>query len=81
MKDRFDQVRIAREDVAFVVSERLLKKTPEQEGRIREHLNQFAALYGSMNAGSIPSGLAGSRSSMWLRLGSRGYLKTFHAWL
>ena len=48
-KDRFEQVRIAREDVAYVVSRRLLKKTPEQQGRIREHLTQFAPLYGSMN--------------------------------
>jgi hypothetical protein len=49
VKDRFEQVRIAREDVAYVVSQRLLKKSPEQEGRIREHLAQFAPLYGSMN--------------------------------
>jgi energy-coupling factor transporter ATP-binding protein EcfA2 len=49
VKDRFEQVRIAREDVAYVVSKRLLKKTPEQEGKIREHLTQFAPLYGSMN--------------------------------
>jgi hypothetical protein len=33
VKDRFEQVRIAREDVAFVVAERLLKKTPEQQAR------------------------------------------------
>ena len=49
VKDRFEQVRIAREDVAYVVSQRLLKKTPEQKGKIREHLEQFAPLYGSMN--------------------------------
>lgn len=49
VKDRFEQVRIAREDVAFVVSERLLKKDAEQQGRIRAHLEQFAPLYGSMN--------------------------------
>jgi len=49
VKDRFEQVRIAREDVAYVVSQRLLKKTPEQMGKIREHLSQFASLYGSMN--------------------------------
>ena len=49
VKDRFEQVRIAREDVAFVVSERLLKKDPQQQGRIRAHLEQFAPLYGSMN--------------------------------
>ena len=49
VKDRFEQVRIAREDVAFVVARRLLKKSPEQEGKIREHLAQYAPLYGSMN--------------------------------
>ena len=49
VKDRFVQLRIAREDVAFVVSQRLLKKTAEQEAEIREHLTEFAKLYGSMN--------------------------------
>lgn len=46
---RFEQIRIAREDVAFVVSQRLLKKDAKQEARIREHLLKFAPLYGSMN--------------------------------
>ena len=49
VKDRFEQVRIARDDVAFVVAERLLKKDARQQGLIREHLKQFAPLYGSMN--------------------------------
>ena len=49
VKDRFVQLRIAREDVAFVVSQRLLKKTAGQETAIRDHLTQFATLYGSMN--------------------------------
>jgi len=49
VKDRFEQVRIAREDVAYVVSRRLLKKSSDQAGKIREHLTQFASLYGSMN--------------------------------
>ncbi len=49
VKDRFEQVRIAREDVAYVVSERLLKKTAEQKGIIREHLLRFSPLYASMN--------------------------------
>ncbi|MGC9469821.1 MAG: DUF6079 family protein [Anaerolineae bacterium] len=48
VKDRFEQVRIAREDVAYVVAERLLRKTPEQRSRIRAHLRQFTKLYGSM---------------------------------
>lgn len=49
VRDRFEQVRIAREDVAYVVAERLLKKDAKQQARIREHLKRFAPLYGSMN--------------------------------
>lgn len=49
VKDRFEQVRIARDDVAFVVAERILKKDSKQQALIREHLKQFAPLYGSMN--------------------------------
>ena len=49
VKDRFEQLRIDREDVAFVVEKRLLKKTPQQQALIRAHLEPFAPLYGSMN--------------------------------
>ena len=49
VKDRFEQVRIARDDVAFVVAERILKKDAKQQALIGEHLKQFAPLYGSMN--------------------------------
>ena len=49
VKDRFEQIRIAREDVAYVVSERLLKKDAKQQALVREHLQTFAPLYGSMN--------------------------------
>jgi hypothetical protein len=49
VKDRFEQVRIAREDVAYVVAERLLKKDAKQQALVREHLQAFAPLYGSMN--------------------------------
>jgi Family of unknown function (DUF6079) len=48
VKDRFEQVRIVRQDVAFVVSERLLTKTDEQRAKIREHLQKFTPLYGGM---------------------------------
>ena len=48
VKDRFEQIRISREDVAFVVTERLLKKSVDQRDKIREHLNQFAPLYEGM---------------------------------
>lgn len=45
VKDRFEQVRIAREDIAYVVAERLLRKTDAQLARIREHLARFQPLY------------------------------------
>lgn len=48
VKDRFEQMRIVRQDVAYVVSERLLTKNEEQKARIREHLQRFTPLYGGM---------------------------------
>jgi len=48
VKDRFEQITIAREDITYVVSERLLKKNDEQKARIAEHLRKFSPLYGSM---------------------------------
>ena len=38
-----------REDVEFVVSRRLLRKTVDQESKIRAHLQPFAKYYGDMN--------------------------------
>ena len=49
VKDRFEQILIARRDVKFVVAERLLKKTPEQQAKIREYLMPFAKYYGRFN--------------------------------
>ena len=49
VKDRFEQVLIARKDVKYVVSERLLKKTGEQQTQIREYLTPFTKFYGHMN--------------------------------
>ncbi|NLD05176.1 MAG: ATP-binding protein [Synergistaceae bacterium] len=49
VKDRFEQILIARNDVKFVVAERLLKKTAEQQVKIREYLTPFAKFYGHMN--------------------------------
>jgi len=45
VRDRFEQVRIAKEDIAYVVSNRLLKKTNKQLAQITEHLRQFAPTY------------------------------------
>jgi energy-coupling factor transporter ATP-binding protein EcfA2 len=49
VKDRFEQVTIRKEDTAYVVSERILKKTPEQKALIREHLQKFCSLYTNMS--------------------------------
>ena len=49
VKDRFEQILIARKDVKYVVSERLLKKTVDQQVKIRDHLTPFAKYYGHMN--------------------------------
>jgi len=49
VKDRFEQTLIARRDVKFVVAERLLKKTAEQQVKIRSHLTPFARFYGTTN--------------------------------
>ncbi len=49
VKDRFEQILIARRDIKYVVSERLLKKTADQLTKIREHLTPFAKFYGNMN--------------------------------
>jgi energy-coupling factor transporter ATP-binding protein EcfA2 len=48
VRDRFEQVRIAREDIAYVVAERLLSKSDEQLARITEHLRRFTSLYPPM---------------------------------
>lgn len=49
VKDRFTQVLLARQDVSFVVAERLLKKSADQQHKIRSYLTPFASFYGSMN--------------------------------
>ena len=49
VKDRFEQVLIARRDVKFVVAQRLLRKTGEQQAKIRAYLVPFTRFYGRMN--------------------------------
>lgn len=46
---RATSILIARRDVKFVVAERLLKKTGEQQSKIRDYLTPFAKFYGGMN--------------------------------
>ncbi len=49
VKDRFTQVLLVRQDVSFVVAERLLKKTADQHQKIRDYLTPFAKFYDGMN--------------------------------
>jgi hypothetical protein len=49
VKERFEQVYIVREDIAYVVAERLLKKDDQQKALIREHLQKFTTLYDKLS--------------------------------
>jgi hypothetical protein len=48
MKDRFEQVLIRSEDIAYVAKHRVLRKTAEQKAMIRDHLQPFCKLYQNM---------------------------------
>lgn len=48
VKSRFDEASIVREDIAYVVSHRLLSKTSEQQKTIRKHLEKYTSLYTEM---------------------------------
>ena len=50
VKDRFEQVRIVRNDIKYVVAERLLRKNAHQAAQVRQHLARFAPFYGNMSA-------------------------------
>ena len=45
VKARFEQIMIKKQDISFVVSERILKKNNRQKAWIREHLIKFGPLY------------------------------------
>ena len=49
VSDRFTQVIITKDATSYVVSQRILKKTPAQKDFIRKHLNKFCPLYHDMN--------------------------------
>ncbi|WP_338457640.1 DUF6079 family protein [Methylococcus capsulatus] len=49
VSERFTQVLLARHDVSFVVAERLLKKSADQQHKIRTYLTPFAKFYSNMN--------------------------------
>ncbi|MDP1614513.1 MAG: DUF6079 family protein [Methylococcales bacterium] len=49
LEDRYADLIITKEDVAYVVKERLLKKDLHQKAKIREHLLKFAHLFEGIN--------------------------------
>jgi len=49
IEDRYSDLIITKEDVSFVVKERLLKKDIYQKEKIREHLLKFAHLFEGIN--------------------------------
>jgi hypothetical protein len=49
VKDRYDDLIITKDDVSFVVKERLLKKDVHQKQQIREHLIKFSPLFEGIN--------------------------------
>lgn len=50
VSDRFTQMIITKEATSYIVSERILKKTPEQKALIRNHLEKFCGLYTGMSS-------------------------------
>lgn len=50
VSDRFTQLIITKEATSYVVSERILKKSPEQKAMIRKHLEKFSNLYTGMSS-------------------------------
>lgn len=45
VKDRFDQIRIQKTDITYVVANRLLRKSKEQKDSIRDYLSPFSKFY------------------------------------
>jgi len=49
VRERFEPVSILKEDIKYVVAERLLKKNTDQITKIRNHISKFTRFYGSLN--------------------------------
>lgn len=50
VNDRFRQITITKQDVQFVVQQRLLHKSDAQKETVRKHLSQFTAFFTDMHA-------------------------------
>jgi hypothetical protein len=49
VKDRFEQVNLSKNDIKFVVSQRLLKKNSGQKDAIKKYLSPFAKYYSNVS--------------------------------
>lgn len=49
VKARYQEIYISRQDIEYVISERLLKKNKRQKSLIRSHLEKFTGLYDGLN--------------------------------
>lgn len=49
VQQRFEQVHIVKDDISYVISQRLLKKNDQQKALIREHLTKFTSLYNRLS--------------------------------
>lgn len=50
VKDRYTDLTIRKEDVSFVVQQRLLRKSEQQKAAIRTHLEKFTPLFSDMHS-------------------------------
>lgn len=50
VNDRYKDIMITKEDVAFIVKNRLLSKTEHQKQKIKDHLDPFLHLFSDMHA-------------------------------
>lgn len=50
VNDRYKSIQINKEDVAFIVKNRLLKKDEHQKQKVKEHLEPFQALFTDLHA-------------------------------
>ena len=51
VKDRFDQIRIQKTDITYVVANRLLRKSKEQKDQVRDYLTPFSKFYDGWTEG------------------------------
>jgi hypothetical protein len=53
VNDRYKDIMITKEDVAFIVKNRLLRKDEHQKQKIKDHLDSFLSLFTDMNRRTV----------------------------